>query len=58
MENQIIAQLEERIAELADEYEKIEEKNPHILMAKREFINGKITAYRSAIDIIRKGGVE
>ena len=58
MENQIIAQLEERIAELVDEYEKIEEKNPHILMAKREFINGKITAYRSAIDIVRKGGAE
>ena len=58
MENQMIAQLRERIAELAEEYEKLEEKNPHILMAKREFINGKITAYRSAIDIVRNGGVK
>ena len=55
MNNKIIEQLEERILELADEYEKLEENNPHMLIAKREFINGKIIAYRNAIYLIRKG---
>ena len=58
MNNQIIGKLEERISQLADEYEKLEDKNPHILMAKREFINGKIVAYRNAIYLIRAGGKE
>ena len=53
-----IEKTEERISEIEDEYENLEEKNPYILMAKREFLNGKILAYRSAIDIIRAGGKE
>ena len=56
MNNQIIAKLEERISQLADEYEKLEDNNPSILMAKREFINGKIIAYRNTIYLIRAGG--
>ena len=53
-----IEKTEERISEIEDEYENLEEKNPYILMAKREFINGKIVAYRNAINIIRAGGKE
>lgn len=58
MNNQIIAKLEERMTQLAEEYEKLEDDNPYILMAKREFINGKIVAYRNVIYLIRAGGKE
>lgn len=53
-----IEKTEERISEIEDEYENLTEKNPYILMAKREFLNGKMLAYRSAIDTIRAGGKE
>lgn len=53
MSNKVLEHIEERVKELEQEYEKLKEDNPHILMAKREFLNGKILAYRSVIKMIK-----
>ena len=54
--SRVLEHIEKRVKELEQEYEKLKEDNPHILMAKREHLNGMILAYRSVIRMIKSEG--
>lgn len=56
--DKVVGQLTENLKATEEELANVKDENLSILMAKREHLIGKQLAYKTAIDIIRKGGAE